>query len=296
MGSKILITGAKGFIGSHLGNKLHNMGHDVVGVDNETNASRNTILFKCEKYNFQEIEDLKDFDAVFHLAASINVDESIKKPVKYFENNSAGTLKLLDVLKKTNDKCRFIYASSAEVYGSARQQVMSEDHPLDPLSPYAVSKLAAEQMCKNYAQLYGLNVVVVRNFNTFGEYQRGGVYGGVIAKFKSLAQKGKSLPVYGSGEQSRDYMHISQAVDGYVLALTQKLPEIVNFGSGVPVKIIDIANYISTKFNVGIHHEPPRPNEIMRLEADVSRARSYGYQISTDFWKHLDKYLEHGVS
>jgi len=290
----ILITGSRGFIGSHLGNRLVELGHNVTGVDSGLNLSDNKTNFFSGELNFQDIdpEDLKKTDVVVHLAASINVDESIKEPRQYFENNARGTFLLLEKIRLFNPGLKFIYASSAEVYGSARYPKMTEDHPLDPLSPYAVSKLSAEQFCKTYGQLYGIDVTVVRNFNTFGEYQRGGVYGGVIAKFASLAKKGESPIVYGSGEQMRDYMYIKQAVDGYVLAIERKLPSIINFGSGVPIRIVDIANFIGTYFGVSVEHSAARPNEIMRLEADVTRATLYGYRIQTDFWKDLEKYLE----
>lgn len=292
---KILLTGAKGFIGSNLGNYLHSSGHEITGVDNLSNPSDNAILFPMLYQNYrQSIAELPldEFDAVIHLAASINVDESIASPQHYFDNNAAGTVFILEEMRKQQYKGKMIYASSAEVYGNAQRPIMDEDHPLDPLSPYAASKLAAEQFCKNYAQLYALNITVIRNFNTFGEHQRGGVYGGVIAKFKALAKEGKALPVYGSGEQARDYMHISQACLGYELALTASLPTIVNFGSGKPIKIIDIANHIAKKFGVAVEHVRSRPNEIMMLRADITRAQRYGYQVATDFWKHLDAYLD----
>lgn len=288
----ILITGAAGFIGSHLGNKLMEIGNTVTGWDNYSNPSDNKNHFFIKQADVKDITSCNDFDVIFHLAASINVDESIENPQLYFQNNAYETLNLLELLRSSGYKGKFVYASSAEVYGTARTPKMSEDHITDPISPYAVSKLAAEQMCKNYAQIYGLDITVIRNFNTFGEYQRGGVYGGVIAKFANLASNGKDLPVYGSGEQMRDYMHISQAVDGYIFAMTRKLPTIINFGSGTPIKIIDIANHIAKRFGVNVVHEKARPNEVMRLEADVSRAVEYGYQIETDFWKHLDAYLD----
>jgi len=236
-------------------------------------------------------KNIPDFDVIFHLAAFINVDESIEFPYMYMENNTLGTLNVLEYVKK-HPNVKLIFASSAEVYGSAQTDLISEEHLLNPASPYAVSKLSAEQLCKNYVQLYGLDVTIIRNFNTFGEYQSGGKYGAVIAKFKELALRGSQLEVYGSGEQIRDYMHISQAVEGYVLALNNKLPMIINFGSGNSVKIIDIAKYIANKFGVGISHTAPRPGEIMRLQADISCALKYGYKASTDFWNQLERYLE----
>jgi nucleoside-diphosphate-sugar epimerase len=289
---RILVTGASGFIGGHLANKLVELGHEVVGYDDiKPQASR--VKFNSVNEAFQSINDFSSFDAVFHLAAYINVDQSIEDPMGYMLNNTIGTNTLLEQVKRTNPKCKVIYASSAEVYGSARTPIMSEDHPLDPLSPYAVSKLGAEQMCKLYAQLYGMDITVIRNFNTFGEYQGGGLYGGVIAKFKAQGKAGQNLTVYGSGEQMRDYMYIKQAINGYVLALNSKLPTIVNFGSGKPVKIIDIATFIANHYKVGITHTKARPNEIMRLEADISRARQYGYEVSTDFYKNLENYLKY---
>lgn len=291
---KVLVTGAKGFIGSHLGNRLKDIGYQVIGIDNECHKSDNETRFEVINEDYRSARRLfVDVDVVFHLAAYINVDESIEKPQEYFDNNALGTLSILNFLNKQNHEVKFIFASSAEVYGSAQWPVIDEDHQLDPLSPYAVSKLAAEQTVKLYGQIYGMNTTVIRNFNTFGEYQRGGLYGGVIAKFAHLGKQGKNLPVYGSGEQSRDYMHISQAIDGYVLALEKDLPGIINFGSGSEVKIIDIANKIAERFNVEVMHEKTRPGELMRLKADVSRAKSYGYNVTTDFWSHLDKYLDH---
>lgn len=292
---KILITGAKGFIGSHLGNRLTQLGYEVVGVDNLSHYSENPISFKYVAMTFQQYihqSDLHEYDAIYHLAAHINVDESLQAPEVYMQNNAMGTIALLERARKVGYKGKIIFASSAEVYGTAVREMMDEDHPLDPLSPYAVAKLAAEQMCKLYTELYGMNVQVIRNFNTFGEYQNGGMYGGVIAKFKKQAQSGEPITVYGSGEQMRDYMHISQAVSGYILALTTKLPTIINFGSGKPIKIIDIANHIANRFAGHVVHTAPRAGEVMRLQADITRAMRYGYKVETDFWKHLDAYLE----
>lgn len=291
---RILITGAAGFIGSHLGNKLVKLGHEVDGIDDFSHPSKNRITFRMIEQDFSMFSGaiVNLFDVIFHLAAHINVDESIKDPIKYLDNNSLKTTVFLEMLRKNKYKGKFIFASSAEVYGTARTPTMSEDHPLDPLSPYAVAKLAAERMCSNYADLYGLDVTIVRNFNTFGDFQGDGMYGGVIAKFKEQAKRGGPLTVYGSGEQMRDYMHISQAVDGYVLATEARMPRVVNFGSGKPIRIIDIANYIGKKFGVDVIHTKPRPNEVMRLEADITRANMYGYKMSTDFWSHLNEFLE----
>ena len=286
---KILITGARGFIGSHLGNTLINKGHTVLGVDNESNPSKNQTNFEIKKINARDI-DIEGIDVILHLAGYINVDESIEKPELYYENNTMETLHILEKLRK-NPKCKFIYASSAEVYGTALNNPMNELHPLNPLSPYAFSKFSAEGMCKFYTDFYNLDITIIRNFNTFGPYQRDDKYGGVISKFITQGKNKKSLTVYGDGEQMRDYMHVSQAVSGYILAIEKRLPLYINFGSGNPVKIIDIANHIAKKYGVGIDFLPPRKNEIKLLHADITKALSFGYKIQTDFWKNLDELL-----
>lgn len=291
---RILITGIAGFIGSHLAKRLIDLGHDVIGVDNlshPSDAVRSFVFSNMSFVQFAQADDLK-FDVIFHLAAHINVDESIQKPKDYFDNNTVDTFLFLEECRKKDFKGKIIYASSGEVYGTAQYQTIDENHPLCPSSPYAVSKLLADQLCQNYARLYGLDITIIRNFNTFGEYQRSGMYGGVIAKFKHQAKNGEAITVYGSGEQMRDYMYISQAVNGYILSMENKLPIIINLGTGKPIKIIDIANFIAKKFNTKIIHTEPRINEIMRLEADVSLALRHGYKIETDFWYHLDKYLD----
>ena len=164
--------------------------YKVAKVDERTNKLRNSVrgsaLFIERYYNL-----LKPGGKVLTI-----VDESIIAPEVYMQNNAMGTIALLEQARRNGYKGKIIFASSAEIYGTAVKEMMDEDHPIDPLSPYAVAKLAAEQMCKLYAQLHGLDITVIRNFNTFGEYQSGGMYGGVIAKFKSQAVKGEEITVY----------------------------------------------------------------------------------------------------
>ncbi len=289
---QILITGAHGFVGSHLGNMLTEKGHSVVGVDDMSNPSTNTLLFPFHQHKTSEItkEMLKDFDAVFHLASRVNVDESILKPQEYFRENVDETIHLLELVRHHKPDMKFIYASTSEVYGSGITDKMKEDHPLEAASPYAVSKMAADRLVAIYGAMHGMNVTVVRNFNTFGEHQRDGLYGGVIPKFVSQGLKKEPITIFGDGMQSRDYMHVSQAVTGYAMAIERNMPKLYNCGLGETFPIIDIANYIAKKFDVSVVHLPARPNEVQFLCADVSLANSHGYEITTDFWKMLDNY------
>lgn len=288
----ILITGARGFVGSHLGNTLVLKGHDVVGIDDMSNPSTNTVNFPVITMRVGDMteEHIVGMDAIFHLAAKVNVDESITFPQPYFDTNVSETIHLLELIRHHTPHVRFIYASTSEVYGSGMTEKMDETHPLEAASPYAVSKMAADRLINIYGAMHGMNVTVVRNFNTFGEHQRDGLYGGVIPKFVSQALKKEPITIFGDGSQSRDYMHISQAVTGYTMVLERDMPKLYNCGLGETFPIIDIATFIAKKFDVPIIHLPARPNEVLFLCADVSLAKAHGYEITTDFWGMLDAY------
>jgi nucleoside-diphosphate-sugar epimerase len=291
---RIIVTGARGFAGSHLGNTLIERDHEVVGVDDLSSPSKNPIQFPLNVHKVSAItpELLKEADVLIDLAARINVDESILEPMLYFKENVDETIVLLEMVRKHAPHIKFIFASTSEVYGSSEEETMSELHPLKPASPYAVSKLAAEQLCANYRDIHGLDITIVRNFNTFGEHQRDGMYGGVIPKFVSQGLEGKPITVFGDGSQSRDYMHISQAINGYIMAAENTMPHLYNCGSGKTHRIIDIADAISKKFNIPIVNLDPRPNEVRLLRADCSLAQNHGYSITTDFWAMLDQYCD----
>jgi len=291
---RILLTGARGFVGSHLGNELTRRGHDVIGVDDMSSPSTNEVVFPVHEMKVGALtpEMLEGVDAIFHLAAKVNVDESILKPQLYFDENVSETIHLLELARTYAPRAKFIYASTSEVYGTGRTDKMAEDHPLEAASPYAVSKMAADRLVGIYGDMHGMDVTVVRNFNTFGEHQRDGLYGGVIPKFVSQALKGEPITVFGDGTQSRDYMHVSQAITGYTMILEHDMPRLYNCGLGETFPIIEIAQFIAKKFDVPIEHRPARPNEVLFLCADVSLAREHGYTITTDFWNMLDAYIE----
>src|SRR3990167_7837210 len=156
----ILITGAAGFIGSHLGNRLKSLGNRVIGIDSYIHASNNPLTFYCEKGDIRW-EDLlmmraKDVDVIVHLAAMVNVDFSAKMPDYVFDVNLDGTLGLLEVARKLDKPV--VYASSSEVYGTAQEYAMNERHQLDGQSPYAASKIAADRACKAWKDAYGMEV------------------------------------------------------------------------------------------------------------------------------------------
>lgn len=295
--SKIFIPGAAGFIGGHLWDSLEKKGHEVCGIDNFSHASsnpkNNRVKYGDIRY-YQDIEKYVEWsDITLLVAAQIHVDKSITNPEETIDVNVKGTLNVLEAVKKY-DK-RMVFASSSEVYGSSQSQFMGESHPLDAQSPYAASKLAGDRLCKAYYDTFGTRVTILRNFNTFGEYQNDTSYGGVIAIFTRKALAGEPLTIYGSGRQERDYMYIDNAVRAYEFCMENPalIGRAVNVGSGKTITINDLAAMIIklTNSKSEIIHIEPRAGEVMRLCADMTFACSNGFSIMTDFEKELNAYV-----
>jgi len=295
---KILITGAAGFIGSHLFEKFRKQGgHEVIGIDDFSHPSKNPVRAFVGS---EDVRD-KDFipqavkwaDVVYHLAAQIHVDKSIKNPEDTIDRNVLGTLNILEACRKFKKK--LIFASSSEVYGTSQTEFMSENHPLDGQSPYAASKIAGDRLCKAYIDTYKMDIAILRNFNTFGPYQNDGEegksYGAVIGIFTRAALQNKPITIFGDGGQQRDYMYITDALRGYELAFGYTGP--LNIGTGQTISINELAEMIIelTNSKSKIVYVEPRPGEVQRLCADITRAKSLGFEPETDFKKHLAKYV-----
>lgn len=287
MKKRILITGGAGFIGSHLADELVKEGHHVKVLDDFSAGNVNNIRGLFNYKNFKLIRGSVtdraliskatfDVDVVFHLAAQIHVDRSIIEPRHTFEVNTLGTLNILDAALE-NDIELVVYASSSEVYGSAKYIPMNEDHPLNPASPYAASKAAADRLCFSYYNTYKLPVVVVRCFNTYGPRQRSSGYAAAIPKFLTRALNGLPPIIYGDGKQTRDYMYVKDAVNAYKLVLRSYenvLGIAVNFGTGKEITILKLAKIIQDICGNKAEpiHVAPRPGEVKRLCADISLA------------------------
>ena len=286
---KILITGGAGFIGSHLCEKYIKEGHMVFCLDNFMNGNLMNIRHLLTSPNFKLINgDVRNFDllekimlgtdAVMHLAAQIHVDRSIVEPQLTYEVNVLGTQNILEAARICNVK-KVINISSAEVYGSAQYVPMDENHPLDAVHPYGASKTAADRMCYAYIQTYGMNICIVRPFNTFGPRQKDSGYGGVISIFVKRVLSGVPPIIYGDGLQTRDYTYISDIVAGLDAALNCNEPMAgpVNIGSGTEITILDLANEIirlcGKEGVLSPVHVEARPGEVTRLLADISKAR-----------------------
>ncbi len=303
---KILITGAAGFLGSYLSEKYVNEGHIVYGIDNLLNGNLNNVRTLLHRKNFKFIHDdvrnkgiysklPTDLDAIFHLAAQIHVDRSIVNPQETFDINVTGTMNVLE-FARMNDVNKILFASTSEVYGSAKYVPMDEDHPLAAQHPYGVSKIAADRLCYTYNETYDLGIDIIRCFNFFGPRQKDSGYGGVIAIFINRILQNKPPIIYGDGNQTRDYMYVDDAVNAYdkVLRSNDNPGKFgINFGTGTEKSVNDIAElilkYSGNEKKLKPIHVDARPTEVQRLFADISKAKT-----SLNFVANIE--FEQGIS
>jgi nucleoside-diphosphate-sugar epimerase len=285
---RIVVTGAAGFIGSWLSEALLEQGHDVVGIDCLTDyyspqiKRRNIeIARRSDRYSFLEqdlleldlVQVLNERDVVFHQAAQAGVRASWGTSFKvYTDNNILATQRLLEAAKTVNLK-KFIYASSSSVYGNAEKIPACESDPLHPLSPYGVSKLAAENLCYLYYKNFGVPVVSLRYFTVFGPRQRPDM---AFNKFIKALLRDEPLPIFGSGEQTRDFTYIDDAIQANLLAMERgKSGAVYNIGGGARISLNDaiallegIAGKKAMKDQSG-----PQKGDVLHTWADTSAAQ-----------------------
>ena len=291
---RILVTGGAGFIGSYLVDRLVSEGFDVVVLDDFSSGKRENLDEHFGRSNFCLVEGdvnvkadvekaLEGVDVVFHLAAIVSVDLSVKNPLMVNEVNVGGTLNVLRQSLKAGVK-RFVYASSCAVYGEPVNLPIDEEHPTKPMSPYGVSKLAAEYYCRVFCEVYGLETVCLRFFNVYGSRQVVGPYSGVIMKFIDGLKHGKEPIIYGDGEQTRDFVFVGDVVDACLRAMRCRncVGEMINVGSGVETTVNRLADVLIELFgsrDVKPVFAEPKAGDIRRSYADLSKAeRMLGYK------------------
>ena len=301
---KIVITGGAGFQGSHLAESLLKKGHEVTIINTFSDEKLRNIAGFEDKIRvvFGSITDtvlvektLRGHDLVFHLAANVNVDQSLKDPKSFLDVNVMGTFNILEQVRALG--IRMIHASTCEVYGDGHlkaDRLLDETAELKPNSPYAASKAGADRLCYSYYKSFGVNVTIVRPFNIFGERQKSGTFGALIPILVRKAMIGEKLTVFGDGSATRDYLHVSDLVRAYELVMDTPGLEgkSINFGSGKNTSVKDIAEYISKKLGAEIKHGPARPGEVSRFPADISYAQSLGFSPKVDIWEGIDRYIE----
>jgi len=300
---KVLVTGGAGFIGSHLVEALMSEGFDVVVLDDFSSGRRGNLSVYFGERNFCLVEgDVRDeadveralegVDVVFHLAAIVSVDFSVKNPLMVNEVNVGGTLNVLRESLKAGVK-RFVYASSCAVYGEPVNLPINEEHPARPMSPYGVSKLAAEHYCRVFYEVYGLETVCLRFFNVYGPRQMIGPYSGVMMQFIDRIKRGKKPVIYGDGEQTRDFVFVGDVVDAYLRAMRCKncVGETINVGSGVETSINRLADALIELFgtrDIKPVYAKARAGDIRRSYADLSKAEGLlGYKPKTSLKEGL---------
>jgi UDP-glucuronate 4-epimerase len=310
MGRHIFLTGGAGFIGSHVARRLLARGDRVTVLD-DFNDFYDPALKRANVEGLEEREDwtliegdIRDaarvdrifadggFDAVIHLAARAGVRPSLKEPILYEDVNCIGTLRLLEAARRHGPE-NFVFASSSSVYGINEKIPFSEEDAVDlPISPYATTKRAGELLCFNYSHLYGLRTSCLRFFTVYGPAQRPEM---AIAKFTDLLARGKSVPIYGTGQTRRDYTFIDDIVDGVVSALDLAPRfEIFNLGGSQTTKLIDLVHWIADELGVEPRVEmlPEQPGDVPITYADVTKAeRMLGYAPQVPIREGLKRYV-----
>lgn len=296
---KVIITGGLGFIGSNLAERLIK-DNEVTIIDDESTGEMGNIKH-LESDNLNVIKgsiidlDLTDIfeecDHVFHQAALPSVPRSIKDPKGSNEANITGTLNVLIAAKDAGVK-KVVCASSSSVYGDTPTLPKSEDMPVNPLSPYAITKMTGEFYCKVFQELYGLQTVSLRYFNVFGPRQDPtSQYSAVIPKFVDAILNDKSPVVYGDGEQSRDFSYIKHVVDANILSCESDMTGVYNIACGRRITInqlIDMINEILGK-DVEPMYSEARSGDIKHSLADISKANQFGYEPKSDFKQELEE-------
>jgi len=282
---RALVTGGAGFIGSHVVERLLALGHEVVIVLDKAVPDKSLHLGDRVKFVHGDIRNfgdcqaaVKGIDAIIHLAALIHVDLSIQAPLEFYETNVRGTMNLLEAVRHEPQVKKFVYMSTAEVYGNLPHGLFKETDLCNPRSPYAASKYAAERYCLSYYHTYGApEVTIVRGFNTYGPRQRYGAKGAVIATFIMNTLSGNPPVIYGTGEQRRDYVYVKDMAKGIIeAALMPRLgKEIINLASGMTLSINEIAEAVLTvtESELKSRRIDARPGEVMRSCGDAIKAR-----------------------
>jgi UDP-glucose 4-epimerase len=306
---KILVTGGAGFIGSNLVDALAEKDcHEIIIADDFSSGTRENVSQHASDPRVRIVElDIRDkarvreimrgVDMVYHLAVRC-IRVSIRDPYLVHEVNATGTLHLLTAALEENLR-RFVYCSSSEVYGSALHVPMDEDHPLMPTTPYGASKLAGEMYARSFYLTYGLPVTVVRPFNTYGPREHfEGPYGEVIPKFVVRALNNAPLVVFGDGSQTRDFTDVSDTVRGLIAAgeCDALVGEVVNIARGQEVNINDIARIVLEtvpQSSSRIEYQAPRPGDVMRHFADISKARRVlGFEPRVEIHDGVKRYVD----
>ena len=298
-GKNILVTGGAGFVGSHIVDRL-SPENKVTVFDNLFTGSLSNLEESQDRITFVKgdildkallMDVVAEVEFVFHLAAHVGNIRSIQDPYFDMDVNIRGTLNLLEACQNSNVKS-LVYSSSGAIFGEARYLPIDEDHPLNPESPYAVSKMAAEKYALAFYKVYGVPTTAVRYFNIYGPRQDTSEYANAISIFLSKFKEGKPITIYGDGEQTRDFIFVEDVVTANILAATQPAAagETFNIATGQATSINQIADFIRqiSGRESPVIYADPRAGEVRDSRANIEKARKIlGYSPQTNLKEGL---------
>lgn len=316
---RVLVTGAAGFIGSHLTDRLLSDGHEVLGVDDLSSGSRSNLTTALRfaegrpgAFSFQQA-DVADAglqrlaeefrpEVVCHLAAQISVRESVNDPLSDARVNVLGTLNALEAARRTGAR-KVVYTSSCAVFGVPKALPLTGESPRDPISPYAASKITGEVYARMYQNLHGLPTTTLTLANVYGPRQNPAGEAGVISLFTSALLRGEPTRVFGDGSQTRDYVYVEDVVDAFVRACGDVAPGArLNIGTGVRTTDRDLHTVVAEAAGAADDpaFAPPRPGDVPASVVDPEPARAaLGWAPRTGLREGIKstvEWMRHGFS
>lgn len=297
---KVLITGGAGFIGSHLSDKLLELNHEVFIIDDLSSGDLNNLQSRCHFFQveicnknsiadvFQKIKP----DIVYHLAAQINVRKSIIDPGLDAEVNIIGTLNILNECVKNKVKKIIFSSSGGAIYRDDEDFIKTESSIIQPASPYGISKWAGEQYIRFYKEIYGLDYTILRLSNVYGPRQNSKGEAGVISIFVNNAKNNRTLTVFGTGEQVRDYIYVEDVVNAMESSL--KISGTFNVSTGKETAVNQLVNKICLEFGFNdVIYAPKIEGELFRNCLSSQLLQSHGWQVNYDIESGIDKTIKY---
>ncbi len=302
-----LVTGGAGFIGSNIVARLVERGDRVTVFDNFATGKRDNLtpflseitLYEGDVRSYHHVrEAVEGVDYILHQAALPSVPRSVRDPITSNQVNVDGTLNFLIAAKNAKVK-RFVFASSSSVYGDSPTLPKIEDMPTNPLSPYAISKLAGEEYGRVFTQIYGFEVVALRYFNVFGPHQDPmSQYSAVIPRFIMALKAGDSPVIYGDGQQSRDFTFVSNNVEANLLACHTKdvAGQVFNVACGDRFSLLDLLRELQVILGTNIqpNFEAARPGDVLHSQAEISKIKTaMNFEVVTNFREGLEETVKY---